>query len=245
MSSSEEHSYTCFDKVGCRAPNEYSPDNGPSVQNGQDLEMVDHLGTKRSSPSTYFSRVMIEAKYLSALAQSSTSHNSFMVYPRSGTSPSSIVPLPLSVDVLIVFPEASIGCSVATFQRHFLKPTSASKLGCFSIVDTPASPTAGMLAIDGAIEPLPVPSLDFILPRLNTSAQQKYEATHRPRGLLGGTTHHDASRSTPDKLPCGTRITPRMIMFNKQIFLNPKENIPDYLQASFQRNPRTFNLDYL
>ncbi|RRT80452.1 hypothetical protein B296_00017292 [Ensete ventricosum] len=203
MSSSEKHSYTCFDKVGCRAPSKYSPDNGPSVQNGQDLEMVDHLGTKRSSPSTHFSRVMIEAKYLSALAQSSTSHNSFMVYPRSGTSPSSIVPLPLSVKVLVVFLEASIGCSVAGFQRHFLKPTSALKLGCFSTVDTPASPTAGTLAVDGATELLPAPPLDFILPRLNTSAQQKSilkkdrivakasAVPKSPRALIDGTTATD------------------------------------------------------
>ncbi|RZR82544.1 hypothetical protein BHM03_00008993 [Ensete ventricosum] len=72
MSSSEEHSYTCFAKVGCRAPRKYSPDNGPSVQNGLDVEMVDHLDTKGSSPSTHFSHVMIEAKHLSTLARSST-----------------------------------------------------------------------------------------------------------------------------------------------------------------------------
>ncbi|RZR97481.1 hypothetical protein BHM03_00026678 [Ensete ventricosum] len=89
MSSLKEHSYTCFGKVGCRAPCKYSPDNDPSVQNGLDPEMVDHLGTKGSSPSTYFSRIMIEAKYLSAPTRSSTSHSSLMVYPRSGTSLSS------------------------------------------------------------------------------------------------------------------------------------------------------------
>ncbi|RWW67634.1 hypothetical protein BHE74_00024902 [Ensete ventricosum] len=149
MSSSEEHSYTCFAKVGCRAPYKYSSDNDPSVQNGLDPEMVDHLGTKGSSPSTHFSRIMVEAKYLSAPTRSSTSHSSLMVYPRSGTS--------LTV----------------AFQRRFLKPASTLELGHFSTMDTPASPATGTLAAYGATKLLPATPSDFILPRLNISTQQK------------------------------------------------------------------------
>ncbi|RRT32848.1 hypothetical protein B296_00034952 [Ensete ventricosum] len=145
MSSSEEHSYTYFAKVGCRAPRKYSPDNGPSVQNGLDPEMVDHHGTKGSSPSMHFSRVMIEAKYLSALARSSTSNNSLMVYPYLGTSSSFTVPLPLSAKVLTVLLEVSVGCSAATFRRRFLKPASTPELGCFSTMATPTSPVVGVL----------------------------------------------------------------------------------------------------
>ncbi|RWV92945.1 hypothetical protein GW17_00044634 [Ensete ventricosum] len=173
MSSSEEHSYTCFAKVGCRASCKYSLDNGPSVQNGLDLEMVDHLDTKGSSPSMHFSHVMIEVKYQSTPARSSISHSSLMGYPRSGNSPSSTIPLPLSVEVLVVLPEASGSCLATAFRRHFLKPASAPELGHFSTMDTLASPTASMLATDGAVESLPAPPPDFILLRLNISAQQK------------------------------------------------------------------------
>ncbi|RWW42705.1 hypothetical protein BHE74_00051717 [Ensete ventricosum] len=91
--------------------------------------MVDHLGTRGFALSTHFSCVIMEAKYLSAPAQSSTSQSSHMVYPDSGTPSSSTIPLPMSTKVLAVFPEASAGCLVATFHRCFLKPTPASKLG--------------------------------------------------------------------------------------------------------------------
>ncbi|RWV81933.1 hypothetical protein BHE74_00033065 [Ensete ventricosum] len=83
ISSLEEHSYTCFVRMGCRAPHRYSPANGPSVHTWDNPEMADHLGTRWSSPSTIFNRIMMEAKYLSAPARSSTSHCSRMVYPRS------------------------------------------------------------------------------------------------------------------------------------------------------------------
>ncbi|RWW05118.1 hypothetical protein GW17_00031626 [Ensete ventricosum] len=156
MSSLKEHSYTCFGKVGCRAPCKYSPDNDPSVQNGLDPEMVDHLGTKGSSPSTYFSRIMIEAKYLSTPTRSSTSHSSLMVYPRSGTSPSSTVPF-----------------LFGRLPKTFLKPASTLELGHFSTMDTLASPATGTLAAYGATKLLPATPLDFILLRLNISAQQK------------------------------------------------------------------------
>ncbi|RRT58539.1 hypothetical protein B296_00001350 [Ensete ventricosum] len=137
-------------KVGCRAPRKYSPNNALSVQNGLDPEMVNHLGTKGFSPSMHFSCIIIEAKYLSVLARSSTSYSSLMVYPRSGTSSSYTIPLPLSVEVLAVLPEASAGCSTTTFRRRFLKPASTPELGCFSTTDSPASPTAGTLSADGA-----------------------------------------------------------------------------------------------
>ncbi|RWW68842.1 hypothetical protein BHE74_00023612 [Ensete ventricosum] len=301
MSSSEEHSYTCFAKVGCRASCKYSLDNGPSVQNGLDLEMVDHLDTKGSSPSMHFSHVMIEVKYQSTPARSSISHSSLMGYPRSGNSS-----------------KASGSCLATAFRRHFLKPASAPELGHFSTMDTLASPTASMLATDGAVESLPAPPPDFILLRLNISAQQKsscltskrstrrtgkrhkdtpptegYEKTsdlleklseekgkgmkvddvgvasagddeettqqqgrsvqskrrlqnnkgrgtntspQRPLALClpqkSGIAHHDASRFMPDELPCGTCVTPRVILINKQIFLNPKKNTHDLQQAS-------------
>ncbi|RWV85135.1 hypothetical protein GW17_00053098, partial [Ensete ventricosum] len=173
MSSSQEHSYTCFARVGCRAPHKYSPDNGPLAQNGLDLEMVGHLGTKGSSPSTPFSRIMIEVKYLSAPARSSTLHSSLMVYPRSGASPSSTIPLTLSIEDLAVLLEASASYSATAFRRCFLKPASTLELGRFSTADTPTSLAVGPLTADRAVEPLPAPPLDFILLRLNISVQQK------------------------------------------------------------------------
>ncbi|RRT42268.1 hypothetical protein B296_00055546 [Ensete ventricosum] len=96
-----------------------------------------------------------------------------MVYPCSRTSLSSTIPLPLSAKVLAVLPEVSTDYSAAAFHRCFLKPAFTSKLGCFSTVDTPASPAAGALAVDEAVEPLPALPLDFILSRLNISARQK------------------------------------------------------------------------
>ncbi|RZS24089.1 hypothetical protein BHM03_00057123 [Ensete ventricosum] len=96
-----------------------------------------------------------------------------MVYPCSRTSLSSTIPLPLSAEVLAVLPEVSTDYSAAAFHRCFLKPAFTSKLGCFSTVDTPASPAAGALAVDEAAEPLPALPLDFILSRLNISARQK------------------------------------------------------------------------
>ncbi|RRT66598.1 hypothetical protein B296_00040079, partial [Ensete ventricosum] len=116
---------------------------------------------------------MMEAKYLSALARFSTSYSSLMVYPHLGTSSSSTIPLPLSAEVLAVLPEASTGCSAATFRKRFLKPAPTPELGRFSTVDALASPVARALAADGAADPLPALSSDFILPRLNISAQQK------------------------------------------------------------------------
>ncbi|RWV76772.1 hypothetical protein GW17_00062513 [Ensete ventricosum] len=103
-----------------------------------------------------------------------------MVYPCSRTSLSSTIPLPLSAEVLAVLPEVSTDYSAAAFHRCFLKPAFTSKLGCFSTVDTPASPAAGALAVDEAAEPLPALPLDFILSRLNISAQQK-EILHYSR----------------------------------------------------------------
>ncbi|RZS17040.1 hypothetical protein BHM03_00049145 [Ensete ventricosum] len=170
MSSSEEHSYTCFARVGCRAPHKYSPNNNPSIQNGLDPDMVNHLGTKGSLPSTDFSHLVIEAKYLSAPIGSLTLHSSLMVHPHSGTSLSSTVPLPLSAEVLAVLPKVSVGCSATIFRRRFLKPASASELECFSTMVTIASPTTGALATNGVVELLPTPLPDFILPRLNISA---------------------------------------------------------------------------
>ncbi|RRT45914.1 hypothetical protein B296_00021520 [Ensete ventricosum] len=135
----------------------------------------------------------MEAKYLSTPARSSTSQSSYMVYPRSGTSSSSTIPLPLSAKVFSVLPEVSTGCSVAAFSRHFLKPAPASELGHFLVVDASTSPAAGSLAADDAADPLPTPSPNFILPRLNIFAQQKfyligrkhrYRAVHHPRGPL-------------------------------------------------------------
>ncbi|RZR75245.1 hypothetical protein BHM03_00052645, partial [Ensete ventricosum] len=78
-------------------------------------------------------------------------------------------------------------------SKHFLKPAFALELGRFSTTVTIASPTADVLATDEAVETLPAPPLDFILPRLNISAQQfglvgqqrRYGATHHPRGPLG------------------------------------------------------------
>ncbi|RZR87596.1 hypothetical protein BHM03_00015036 [Ensete ventricosum] len=105
----------------------------------------------------------MEVKYLFTPARSSTSHSSHVVYPCSGTSSSSTIPLPLSAEVLAVLPEASVGCLAATFRRHFLKPAPAQELGCFLAVDTPTSPAAGTLAVDGAADPLSAPLSDFIL----------------------------------------------------------------------------------
>ncbi|RRT58310.1 hypothetical protein B296_00010411 [Ensete ventricosum] len=84
ISSSEEHSYTCFARTGCRAPRRYFPANRPSVHIGDDPEMADHLSTRGSSLSTDFNHVMIEVTYLSGPVWSSTPHRSWMVYPRSG-----------------------------------------------------------------------------------------------------------------------------------------------------------------
>ncbi|RRT50880.1 hypothetical protein B296_00038245 [Ensete ventricosum] len=76
ISSSEEHSYACFTKVGCKAPSMYSQDSGPSVQNWVDPAMADHLGIRGLQPSATFNRVMIVANYLFAPTRFSTSHSS-------------------------------------------------------------------------------------------------------------------------------------------------------------------------
>ncbi|RRT72268.1 hypothetical protein B296_00003042 [Ensete ventricosum] len=125
----------------------------------------------------------MEVKYLFTPARSSTSHSSHVVYPCSGTSSSSTIPLPLSAEVLAVLPEASVGCLAATFRRHFLKPSPAQELGCFLAVDTPTSPAAGTLAVDDAADPLSAPLSDFILLRLNIFAQQNVTTSVRSYSL--------------------------------------------------------------
>ncbi|RWW76737.1 hypothetical protein BHE74_00015148, partial [Ensete ventricosum] len=95
ISSLEEHSYTCFARARWRAPHRYSPANRPSVYTLVDLEIDDHLGVNGSLPSTIFNRVIIEAKYQSAPAWSSTLHKSRMEYPHSRTSSTSVVSFPL------------------------------------------------------------------------------------------------------------------------------------------------------
>ncbi|RRT76129.1 hypothetical protein B296_00012803 [Ensete ventricosum] len=66
-----------------------------------------------------------------------------------------------------------------------------SELGCFSTVDALASPAAGMLAADGIADPLPTPPSDFILSRLNISAQQKFGLIDRKHQY--GTVHYPRS----------------------------------------------------
>ncbi|RWV87169.1 hypothetical protein BHE74_00051522 [Ensete ventricosum] len=48
ISSSEEHSYACFARVGCKAPCKYSLDSGPLVQNWLGLAIADHLDNFQS-----------------------------------------------------------------------------------------------------------------------------------------------------------------------------------------------------
>ncbi|RWW82484.1 hypothetical protein BHE74_00009050 [Ensete ventricosum] len=115
----------------------------------------------------------MEAKYLSAHARSSTSHSSRIVYPCSGTSSSSTTHFPFSIEVLVVLPESYVGCSRATFQRHFLIPAPSPVLGHFSAVDALTSTTTSTLAVDGIVNPLPTLSSDFIFPRFNISTQRK------------------------------------------------------------------------
>ncbi|RRT66605.1 hypothetical protein B296_00009516 [Ensete ventricosum] len=241
MSSSEEHSYTCFARVGCRAPHKYSPDNGPLAQNELDLDLVGHLGTKGSSPSTPFSRVMIEVKYLSSPARSSTLYSSLMVYPRSGASPSSTVPLTLSAGDLAVLPEASVGYSATAFRRRFLKPASALELGRFSTSDTPASLAVGPLTADGAVEPLLAPSLDFILLRLNISAQQKSRLS---TSKLPASPKVFQSRLSTSELLASLKSFQSQLS-KSELPASPRAFSPDYLQASSQPHPRAFSPDYL
>ncbi|RRT83509.1 hypothetical protein B296_00003402 [Ensete ventricosum] len=115
------------------------------------------------------------------------------MYPCSRTSSSSTVPLPLSAEVLAVLLEVSAGYSTIAFCKRFLKPAPASKLGRFSVVDAPVSTTAGVLATDGATDPLLAPPSDFILSRLNISAQQK-----KPKkSLILGRGENDRGNSGP------------------------------------------------
>ncbi|RWW67235.1 hypothetical protein BHE74_00025332 [Ensete ventricosum] len=76
--------------------------------------MVDHLGTRGSSLSTHLNRIIMDVKYLSAPARSSTLQSSRMVYPRLEDLLKFYYPLPLSAEVLVVLPEASVDRS----HRH-------------------------------------------------------------------------------------------------------------------------------
>ncbi|RRT58253.1 hypothetical protein B296_00034283 [Ensete ventricosum] len=173
MSSSEGHSYTCLARAGSRAPRRYSPDDGPSVHTCDDPEMIDHLVTRGSSPSVGFNLVMMLAKYLSAPARSSTSQRSRLVYPHTGASSNSITFFPLYIGDLVELTEASTGYSGVAFLRCFLRVIPSPPPGCFSIVELAASTIVGESVGDGTADPLPVMPPDFILPRLNISAQQK------------------------------------------------------------------------
>ncbi|RZS09179.1 hypothetical protein BHM03_00040230 [Ensete ventricosum] len=172
MSSLDEHSYTCFARTGCRAPRRYSSDNGPSVHTWLDPEMADHLGTRGSSPSTAFNRVMMVAKFFSTPTRSSTLHSSWRVYPHSGASSVSTGYFSFSTGTLVVLPEESASCSEVPLLLRFLRLDPSSTLARFSTVEPMGTTEANAPVADGTVDPLPAPSSDFIFQGLNIFTQQ-------------------------------------------------------------------------